>query len=105
MRPDRPFIVVSSTSYTADEDFQVLLDAVVLYEKEAGRRSLPRLVVIITGTRAFRVLLLLTFRSPGKGPLKKHYEDIIASLHLEHILILQVWLSAEDYPLLLGNIV
>lgn len=56
----------------------------------------------------FRVLLGISVNncyclSPGKGPLKKHYENIIASLHLEHVLILQVWLSAEDYPLLLGK--
>lgn len=49
MRPGRPFIVVSSTSYTADEDFQILLDAIVQYDKEANNRSLPRFVVIITG--------------------------------------------------------
>jgi hypothetical protein len=49
LRKDRPYIVVSSTSYTADEDLQVLLDAAVLYDQDVCKHSLPRLVIIITG--------------------------------------------------------
>ena len=57
-RSDRPAVLVSSTSWTPDEDFGVLLEALVRYETEAeaqkqGRRSssgtLPGLLVLITG--------------------------------------------------------
>ena len=44
------------------------------------------------------------FSSPllGKGPLKEYYQGIIAQKKLSHVTICTLWLSAEDYPLLLG---
>ncbi|KAJ2492972.1 Tuberous sclerosis 2-like protein [Coemansia sp. RSA 2050] len=92
MRKDRPMLVVSSTSWTADEDFSILLEALALYDKAAivqkaqGER-LPGLVVLIT----------------GKGPLRGFYESEIARLQLSTVRIVTAWLSAEDYPLLLGS--
>ena len=34
--------------------------------------------------------------------MKKYYEDIIASMKMKHVSICTLWLSDEDYPLLLG---
>ena len=50
---------VSSTSWTEDEDFSVLLEALDKYEasRNAEPTAYPRLVCVIT----------------GKGPLKEHY--------------------------------
>ncbi|KAF7986156.1 hypothetical protein HWV62_38534 [Athelia sp. TMB] len=66
-RPDRPALLVSSTSWTPDEDFGMLLEALTHYEarakevnrgKEAGAvGGLPKVVMIVT----------------GKGPLKAKY--------------------------------
>ena len=39
----------------------------------------------------------------GKGPLKEHYLSLIAKKQFEHVTITTLWLSTEDYPLLLGN--
>ncbi|KAJ2682547.1 hypothetical protein H4R19_007111, partial [Coemansia spiralis] len=86
-RAGRPMLVVSSTSWTADEDFSILLDALAAYDAQAAGARLPALVVLIT----------------GKGPLRAHYEGEIARLGLRRVHIATAWLSAEDYPLCLGS--
>lgn len=87
-------LVVTSTSWTEDEDFGILLDAMCLYDEEAqhassagGAERLPNLVLVIT----------------GKGPQQKYYKKKIAVLGLRHVKLLTAWLEAEDYPLLLGT--
>jgi beta-1,4-mannosyltransferase len=61
--PERPALLVSSTSWTADEDFSLLLTALDEYQAAltAGLR-LPRLLVVIT----------------GKGALRKPFEKAVA---------------------------
>ncbi|KAJ2781443.1 mannosyltransferase [Coemansia javaensis] len=93
LRADRPMLVVSSTSWTADEDFSILLRALALYDARAvavagaGAALLPPLAVLIT----------------GKGPLRAHYEAEIGRLGLRRVCVATAWLSAEDYPLCLGT--
>ncbi|KAJ2635555.1 mannosyltransferase [Coemansia sp. RSA 1286] len=91
MRKNRPMLLVSSTSWTADEDFSVLLEALKTYDLAAQSKSngsnLPSLAVLIT----------------GKGPLRAFYEEQIGRLRLASVCIVTAWLSAEDYPLLLGS--
>ncbi|XP_030591211.1 chitobiosyldiphosphodolichol beta-mannosyltransferase [Archocentrus centrarchus] len=88
LRAERPALLLSSTSWTEDEDFSVLLKALEEYEGFIkGGASLPPLLCVIT----------------GKGPQKEHYMKLTDSLHLEHVKICTPWLEAEDYPLLLGS--
>ena len=86
LRKDRPALVISSTSWTPDEDFSILLDACVQLDEQIGATSFPHVVVIVT----------------GKGPQKAMYEERISRLQLKHASILTMWLEAADYPLLLG---
>ncbi|XP_075021911.1 chitobiosyldiphosphodolichol beta-mannosyltransferase isoform X2 [Calonectris borealis] len=84
----RPALLISSTSWTEDEDFSVLLKALQDYERYISEGvKLPSLVCVIT----------------GKGPLKDYYNGLINKLHFKHIQICTPWLEAEDYPLLLGS--
>ena len=39
----------------------------------------------------------------GKGPLKEYYQRIIKAKKFSNVQICTMWLSAEDYPLLLGT--
>lgn len=39
----------------------------------------------------------------GKGPEKEKYEQKIRKLNLKRVAFRTMWLSAEDYPLLLGK--
>jgi beta-1,4-mannosyltransferase len=81
-------LLVSSTSWTPDEDFSLLLEALCLYAK--SEKSLPPILAIIT----------------GKGPQKHMYLDRIATLtkegKLPGVTILSAWLSTEDYATLLA---
>ncbi|OMO56095.1 Asparagine-linked glycosylation protein 1-like protein [Corchorus olitorius] len=109
LKPNSPALVVSSTSWTPDEDFGILLEAAVMYDRRVaalldekdssdegvlwneisnGRQYLyPRLLFIIT----------------GKGPEKEKYEEKIKRLNLKRVAFRTMWLPAEDYPLLLGS--
>ncbi|XP_038619124.1 chitobiosyldiphosphodolichol beta-mannosyltransferase [Tachyglossus aculeatus] len=84
----RPALLVSSTSWTEDEDFSILLKALERFDRSSREgASLPSLVCVIT----------------GRGPLKDHYSRIIGQLSLKNVQICTPWLEAEDYPLLLGS--
>lgn len=94
LRDDRPLLLLSSTSWTEDEDFGLLLDALREFDSIARLSSksnpqtrLPRLVCIIT----------------GRGPLKEHYLGRIEHMQIEQIEIITPWLEAVDYPKVLGS--
>ncbi|MCJ1284682.1 mannosyltransferase [Xylographa opegraphella] len=86
-------VLVSSTSWTMDEDFALLLDALVGYSQLAttSHPHLPEVMVIIT----------------GKGPQKEHYLAKIADLEnkdeLEMVTVKTAWLSTGDYASLLAS--
>uniref|UniRef100_A0A7N0TEB8 Glycosyltransferase subfamily 4-like N-terminal domain-containing protein n=1 Tax=Kalanchoe fedtschenkoi TaxID=63787 RepID=A0A7N0TEB8_KALFE len=108
LKTNRPALIVSSTSWTPDEDFGILLEAAVMYDRRVsailgeddstadsslwkeiadGRQYLyPRLLFVIT----------------GKGPDKARYEEKMRKLRLKRVAFRTLWLTAEDYPLLLG---
>lgn len=84
-------LVVSSTSWTPDEDFGLLLDALVRYgAASAAGSDLPPLLVIIT----------------GRGPQKAAYEAKVARLSaagkLPGITVRTAFLSFENYARLLA---
>lgn len=80
-------ILVSSTSFTPDEDFNVLLDSLKQYDCSISDEKLPRLLVIVT----------------GKGPLREQFLQKVKQLSfLSNVIIKNAWLSSEDYPLILS---
>jgi len=88
LRPDRPALIVSSTSWTKDEDFSILLQALDMYDEGAKKDLLlPFLVCAIT----------------GKGPQKAHYIEEIAQRSWSRVSVCTPWLEPEDYPTLLGS--
>ena len=88
----RTRLLVSSTSWTADEDFSILLDALIQYSNPSDGSNpddRPNILAIIT----------------GKGPLKAHYTQLItkaAAERLSKVTVLTAWLSTSDYASLLG---
>ncbi|KAI0799082.1 family 33 glycosyltransferase [Xylaria sp. FL0064] len=81
-------LIVSSTSWTPDEDFSLLLNALVTYAQPSQKHT-PILAIIT-----------------GKGPQKAFYEAEIAALRktgqLPGIIVQTAWLSSmHDYAALL----
>ncbi|KAJ9055387.1 mannosyltransferase [Entomophthora muscae] len=87
-RANRPYLLVSSTSWTPDEDFDMFLEALIGYNEQAKLSSdYGRLAVVIT----------------GKGPDRAKFEETLAELQMEHVKIILAWLPLELYPRLLGS--
>ena len=92
LRAERTALLISSTSWTADEDFGLLIEALEIYNRVASSKEddndLPRILVMIT----------------GKGPLKDVYMGKIQRLQhaWDFVRCISTWLETLDYPLLLG---
>uniref|UniRef100_A0A1B6FBS9 Uncharacterized protein n=1 Tax=Cuerna arida TaxID=1464854 RepID=A0A1B6FBS9_9HEMI len=82
----RPALLVSSTSWTEDEDFSILLSALQDYDR-SEEPGLPRLLCVIT----------------GKGPLRDKYMQQVAAQEWSKVTVTSLWLEAEDYPRLLAS--
>lgn len=85
--------IVTSTSWTADEDFTLFLSAIHSYdcwisaENFLHPGSQPNLLVIIT----------------GRGPMRIPYLHTIEGLELQNSEIESVWLESEDYPKMIAS--
>lgn len=90
LKHDRPALIISSTSWTADEDFSLLITALDMYQSAMDSGSpLPKLVVLIT----------------GKGALRAPFEKIVKlreTSKWKDIAVRCVFVPAQEYPLLLG---
>ena len=86
-------LLISSTSWTPDEDFSILLDALIKYSDLAitTHPELPEIFAVIT----------------GKGPQKADFQSRISQLKaegkLEMVTIETAFLSIDDYARLLGS--
>jgi beta-1,4-mannosyltransferase len=78
-------IVVCPTSWTPDEDFDLLLEALERAERQLKSDS-PMLVVILT----------------GRGALRDTFEARLARRNLKAIVVKTLWLEPADYPVLIG---
>lgn len=87
-KANRPGILFSSTSWTPDEDFGLLLKALDEYEQEAQQSNrFPKILCVIT----------------GKGPQQKEYLKLIETKNWTKISVITPWLESEDYPLLIAS--
>lgn len=90
MKPlsERPFIVLTSTSYTADEKVDMLLEALGLYVQRM-QSKLPKLTVIVTGKGPLREKIAAQWAAMADSVAGK------VSLH-------QIFGHVDDYPALIG---
>ena len=96
LRSNRAKIVVSATSWTEDEDFSMLLEALQKLDLILLASS-----SVASSAENERVLVVIT----GKGPLKAAFEacvcDLTARGLLRRVAVKTAWLSSDDYSLLL----
>jgi beta-1,4-mannosyltransferase len=82
----RPPIVVCPTSWTPDEDFDLLLEALERAERQLRDRPAPALAVFLT----------------GRGALRESFEARASRRHFKAIAVRTVWLEPADYPVFIG---
>ena len=92
----RPPIVACPTSWTPDEDFDLVLEALERTERQlkreaggdanAGSWSSPAMVVFLT----------------GRGALREAFERRAARRNFKAIAVRTLWLEPADYPTLIG---
>ncbi|OBA22743.1 putative chitobiosyldiphosphodolichol beta-mannosyltransferase [Metschnikowia bicuspidata var. bicuspidata NRRL YB-4993] len=79
-------VLVTATSFTPDEDLGILLECLKIYH-DSSSDATPPIFVLVT----------------GKGPLKSQFLKCVEGLgFLSRVIVKSAWLSAEEYPLLLG---
>lgn len=90
LRRDRPALLVSSTSWTPDEDFSILLEALRRFDSRTASGASPTLPL---------VMVVVT----GKGPDKAKYVERMRAARMTRVAVCTAWLEPQDYPVLLGS--
>ena len=62
---ENKLVIVSGTSWTPDEDFSILLDSIIEYDRYCKSH--------LESKRVQRIHIVIT----GKGPLKEYYSKLI----------------------------
>jgi len=96
---DRIPLVVCPTSWTPDEDFDLLLEALERADRTLAGGDKPFLSAEAPGAKVEglsspSLAVLLT----GKGPLRETFEARAARRHFKSIAVRTLWLEPADYP-------
>ncbi|GME83122.1 unnamed protein product [Ambrosiozyma monospora] len=78
-------ILVSATSFTEDEDFSILVDALAKLDKKLSSES--------TTSAKGTIWTVVT----GKGPLHDHFLQLVNSHKWNRVIIKSVWLPFDQY--------
>ena len=82
-------IVVCPTSWTPDEDFDLLLEALERVERQLGKNGVPSSPVLA---------VFLT----GRGALRETFEARASRRNFKAIAVRTIWLEPADYPVFVG---
>ena len=86
-KQDKPITMISSTSWTPDEDFNMLLNCFINVEKTLNNKE---------GLK--KVLFLIT----GRGPMKEEFMLKVKEAKLRIFDVKSILLDSDDYPKLLS---
>lgn len=88
---NKPILMISSTSWTPDEDFTMLFNSFVNIEKMFSHKKNENTIIR-------KVLFLIT----GRGPQKDYFMKQIEKRNFKYFIIKSIWLESDDYPKILG---
>ena len=97
----KPIVMISSTSWTPDEDFSMLLDAFIKTEemiKESIEDKTKKDIYNVTEDKIKKILFLIT----GRGPMRDKFMEKISEANLKFFDVKSIWLESDDYPKLLS---
>lgn len=97
----KPIVMISSTSWTPDEDFSMLLDAFIKTEemiKESIEDKTQKNIYNITEDKIKKILFLIT----GRGPMRDKFMAKVSEANLKYFDVKSIWLESDDYPKLLS---
>jgi beta-1,4-mannosyltransferase len=89
-------LVVCPTSWTADEDFDLLLEALERTERALAPPKLAQTDAASEGGPRFCVLV------SGRGTLRDSFETRLSRRRFSAVWVRTVWLAADDYPTFIG---
>jgi beta-1,4-mannosyltransferase len=92
-------LVVGPTSWTPDEDFDLLIEALERAERQLrpdGPAATP--AASASAAPVPSLALILT----GRGSMRETFEKRIARRDLKHIAVRTAWIDPADYPTLVG---
>jgi beta-1,4-mannosyltransferase len=92
----RPPIVVCPTSWTPDEDFDLVLEALERTERQLKRDDEPKGSSLQNASPSLVVFLT------GRGVLRESFEARAARRNFKLIAVKTLWLEPADYPKLIG---
>ena len=84
----RPPIIVCPTSWSPDEDFDLVLEALERAERQLAKQASPNPLLAVFLT--------------GRGPLREAFEQRAARRNFTAIAVRTAWLEPADYPTLVG---
>lgn len=79
-------IVACPTSWTPDEDFDLLLEALERADRQLPQRAAPSMLIALT----------------GRGALRAAFEARVARRQFKSIAVRTLWLEPADYPTFVG---
>lgn len=82
-KENRPLLLLSSSSFTIDDDYETLLNALKQYEE---RNNAKKIVLVMS----------------GHGPEKEYWQKKFEQTHFDHINVLFKWFEPAKYPLMVA---
>jgi beta-1,4-mannosyltransferase len=96
--PERLPLVVCPTSWTPDEDFDLLLEALERADRQLSKTAGGRVVGPDARAPAPSILVVLT----GRGTLRAAFEARAARRHFSAVAVRCMWFEPADYPVIVG---